>query len=333
MVLDTKATPRGQGGDKKGYNGWVISKVLLSVFAALALQAEIKVGIVGTDTSHVIAFTKILNDPSSPDHAPGARVVAAFKGGSNDVESSYTRVEKYAEELRTKWKLEIVPDIATLCTKVDAVLLESVDGRKHLPQFKELAKCGKPVFIDKPMASTLEDAREIARIAKQNNIAWFSTSSLRYSDAAMDLRSDKNIGAITWGPGPTEEHHYLDLSWYGIHPVEMLFTIMGPGCEEVTRVTAPLMDEVTCKWKGGRIGTVRALRPYGGYGAIAFREKEVVSGPPRPKVNYAPMLKEVVKFFETKVPPVPNEETLEIFAFMDAAQRSKEAGGKPTKLR
>ena len=78
---------------------------------------------------------------------------------------------------------------------------------------------------------------------------------------------------------------------------------------------------------------MRALRPYGGYGAIAFREKEVVSGPPRPKVNYAPMLKEVVKFFETKVPPVPNEVTLEIFAFMDAAQRSKEAGGKPTKLR
>lgn len=311
----------------------ILQALLLLLFPALTLRAEIKVGIVGTDTSHVIAFTKILNDPSSPEHAPGARIVAAFKGGSNDVESSYTRVEKYAEELRTKWNLELVPDIPTLCTKVDAVLLESVDGRKHLPQFKELAKCGKPVFIDKPLASTLEDAREIARIAKANNVPWFSTSSLRYSDAAMDLRSDKNMGAITWGPGPFEEHHQLDLSWYAIHPVEMLFTIMGRGCEEVTRVSAPMMDEITCKWKGGRIGSVRALRPYGGYGAIVFREKEVVSGPPRPKVNYAPMLKEVVKFFETKVPPVPNEETLEIFSFLEAAQRSKEAGGKPMKLR
>lgn len=306
---------------------------ILFLALASAATAELRVGIVGTDTSHVIAFTKILNDPAHPDHAAGAKVVAAFKGGSKDVESSHTRVDKYAEELATKWGLTIVPDIATLCTKVDAVLLESVDGRAHLPQFKELAKCGKPVFIDKPLASTVEDAREIARIAKQNNIAWFSTSSLRYSDTAMNLKSDKNTGAITWGPGPTEQHHYLDLSWYGVHPVEMLFTIMGRGCEEVVRTTTATMDEVTCKWKGGRIGTVRTLRPYGDYGAVAFREKQVIPGPNKLKVNYAPMLKEIVKFFETKVPPVPNEETLEIFAFMDAAQKSKEQGGRPVKVK
>lgn len=308
------------------------SLLLLPLFASLAL-AQTKVGIIGTDTSHVIAFTKIINDPSSPDHVTGAKVVAAFKGGSPDVESSHTRVDKYADELKTKWGLEIVDSISALCGKVDAILLESVDGRKHLPQFKEAVKCKKPVFIDKPLASTLADARAIAKLAKDNNVPFFSTSSLRYSDAVLQYKSDANQGVITWGPGPTEEHHYLDLSWYGIHPVEMLFALMGPGCQTVTRVESPSMTEVTCLWKGGRMGTVRTLRPYGGYGAVIFREKEVIQSGPKMKVNYAPMLKEIVGFFQTGKPPVDPELTLEIFAFMDAAQKSKEQGGKPVMLK
>lgn len=300
---------------------------------SLPLMAEIRVGIVGTDTSHVIAFTKIFNDPRNPDHVPGVRVVAAYKGGSKDVPSSYSRVDKYAQELQSDWKIEIVPDIPTLLSKVDAVLLESVDGRTHLPQFREIARAGKPVFIDKPLAATLEDAREIARLAKQHNVSWFSTSSLRYSDACLNWKSPANQGVITWGPGPTEEHHYLDLSWYAIHPVEMLFTLMGPGCEEVTRTTSKDSDVVTCRWKDGRIGTVRAMRPSADYGAVVFRDKEVLQSQPKMKVNYAPMLAQIAKFFETKQPPVPNAETLEIFAFMDAAQKSKEQGGKAVRLR
>lgn len=315
------------------YNSGSMRILFVCLAAALPLAAQIKVGIVGTDTSHVIAFTRILNDPSHADSVPGARVVAAYKGGSADVESSHTRVEKYAEELRSKWGLEIVPEIAALCGKVDAILLESVDGRKHLPQFREVVKCGKPVFIDKPLASTLADAREIARLAQQHRVPWFSTSSLRYSDAALQFRSADNQGAITWGPGPTEEHHQLDLSWYGIHPVELLFTLMGPGCETVTRTEAANQTEVTCIWKGGRVGTVRTLRPYGDYGAVVFREKQVLQSGPKMKVNYAPMLKEIVTFFQTGKPPVAPETTLEIFAFMDAAQRSKAAGGKPVPMR
>ena len=141
---------------------------------------------------------------------------------------------------------------------------------------------------------------------------------------------------MTWGPGPLEEHHHLDLSWYAIHPIEMLYTLMGQGCEEVTRISTADADVIVGRWKGGRIGTVRALRPYGDYGAVAYRKKakgqtSEISG----KVDggYAPLVHEIVQFFETGKPPVSNEETLEIFAFMDAAQRSKEAGGKPVTLR
>jgi predicted dehydrogenase len=307
--------------------------LLLTLAAGLPVAAQIKLGIVGTDTSHVVAFSRILHDSSHPDHVPGAKIVAAFKGGSPDVESSRTRVDNFAKELESKHGVEIVPTIAALCPKVDGFLLESVDGRAHLPQFREIAKCGKPVFIDKPLASTLEDAREIARIGKEKNIPWFSTSSLRYTDACLNWKSPDNQGVITWGPGPTEEHHYLDLSWYAVHPVEMLFTLMGRGCETVTRTVGKDSDETTCLWKDGRIGTVRSLRPYGDYGVVVFRGKEILQSPPKMKSNYAPMLKDVVEFFRTRRPPVPNEDTLEIFAFMDAAQKSKEQGGKPVKLR
>lgn len=301
--------------------------------ACAAGAADLRLGIIGTDTSHVIAFTKTFNDPANPDHIPGAKIVAAYKGGSPDVESSRSRVDGYAKELKEKWNLAIVPDIASLCGKVDAILLESVDGRKHLPQAREAFKCGKPVFIDKPLAGTYEDALEIAKLAKQAGVRWTSASSLRWSEIATTMKFEDTKAVITWGPGPEEEHHYLDLSWYAIHPVEMLFAIMGPGCTEVSRTTSPDGDMVVGKWSNGRIGTVRTGKPYSDYGAVVFRAKQTAQSHPKMKAGYPPMLREVMKFFQGGPLPVSNEETLEIFAFMDAAQKSKEQGGRPVAVK
>ena len=161
----------------------------------------------------------------------------------------------------------------------------------------------------------------------------FSSSSLRWSEIVEAIKTDGITGAATWGPGPMEPHHYLDLAWYAIHPIEMLYALMGTGCVEVTRTSSENVDVVVGRWKDGRIGTVHALRPRGGYGAVVFLPKGVRQGPAKGAHSYTPLLREIVKFFRTGVPPVPNEETLEIFAFMDAAQRSKEADGRPVKLR
>lgn len=307
--------------------------VLLLATAVHANAADLRLGIVGTDTSHVVAFTAALNDPSSPEHVPGARVVAAFKGGSPDIAASRDRIEGFTRTLRDKYGVEIVLTIAELCRRVDGVILTSNDGRVHLAQAREIIAAHKPMFIDKPLASTLEDAREIARLAKAAGVPWFSTSSLRYGVSSLNA-SDLS-GVDVWGPGPLEEHHQLDLSWYAIHEAEILYTLLGTGCEEVTRVTSTNADLVSCRWKDGRIGTMRALRPYSDYGVIVFHadakgQKGQFSAP---QSSYTPLVREIVKFFETGVPPVPNDETLELFAFMDAAQRSKEAGGRPMTLR
>lgn len=306
------------------------------VLCGIASAADLKLGIIGTDTSHVIAFIKTLNDPASKDYVPGAKIVAAYKGGSPDLDSSWSRVDQYAEELKTKWNVEIVPDIPTLCSKVDGILLESVDGRPHLAQARQVIAAKKPMFIDKPLSATLEDAREIARLAKEAGVPWFTSSSLRWSSIVSSVRASDAIAVTTWGPGPMNDKHYLDLAWYAIHPIEVLYTLMGTGCVEVTRIASTGEtghDVIVGRWKDGRTGTVYALRPYGPYGATVIRRKAVLQSPEKYSVSYNDMLKEIVKFFQTGQPPVPNEESLELFAFMDAAQRSKEADGKPMKLR
>jgi hypothetical protein len=299
--------------------------------------ADLRLGTLGTDVSHVIHFSRILNKPGEPDHIAGARIIAAYKGGSPDIVSSRTRVDQFAEQLTKEYGVEIVPDIPTLCEKVDGVLLESGDGRIHLEQAKQVIAARKPLFIDKPLASTLDDARAIARLAAEAGVAWFSSSGLRFNQLGTEYKYADTTGIDVWGPGPTEPHHYLDLSWYAIHPIETLYTLMGMGCVEVTRISGgdsnSGSDVIIGRWKDGRIGTVRTLRPSGGYGVVVYRPKAIVQSPPNVPFTYAPLVQEIVRFFQTGKPPVANAETLELFAFMDAAQRSKEAGGKPTPLR
>src|SRR5439155_13628359 len=294
--------------------------------------ADLRLGIIGTDTSHVIAFTKALNDPAASDRVTGARVVAAFKGGSPEVKESSSRVERFASQLRDTYGVQFVGAISELCAHVDGILLESVDGRAHLAQAKEAVKCRKPIFIDKPLASTVADAREIARIAAAAGVPWFSSSSLRFGEIES-LKRPGIRGAVVWGPGPFEEHHQLELSWYAIHAAEMLFTLMGTGCVEVARSTSEQADVVTCRWKDGRLGSMRTDRPTSKYGAVVFQENYDVQSQPAIKVDYLPLLREIVQFMRNGKPPVSEKETLEIFEFLDAAQRSKQKGGSPVSIR
>ena len=310
---------------------------LLSAAAPAAAQpAEIRVGIIGTDTSHVTAFTRLLNDKRDPNHVPGARVVAAFKGGSPDVDESRTRIDRFAAELKDKWGVEFVDSIEALCEKVDAVLLESVDGRPHLNQVRPVFKAKKRVFIDKPFTASYADAREIVRLSRDSGVPFFSSSSLRFlADVQAIKKSDKHggiAGAFTFGPENLEPHH-PDLFWYGIHAVEMLYTLLGPGCEKVSRVKTDIGDTVVGTWKDGRIGTMRGLiQGKQDYGAVAFGMKAVLATPVPIQSDYRNLVVEIVKFFQSGVPPIQPEETLEIMAFMEAADLSKARGGAPVAL-
>ena len=294
---------------------------------------ELRLGMIGLDTSHVVAFTKLLNDSSDKNHVPGGRVVLAYKGGSADIESSHTRVEGYAKELQDKFGVKMVDSIEELCQGVDAVLLESVDGRPHLAQARPVIQAKKRLFIDKPVAGSLRDAIEIYRLARQHQVPVFSSSSYRYYESLVAVK-ETPVGdiraVISYGPAHLEPHH-PDLFWYGVHPTEALFTILGTGCESVVRMATPDTDVVTGIWSRGRSGTLVGLRqgplPHK---VTVFGTKGVAEQ--KGSGDYAPLVREVMKFFQTGVAPVSPEETLEIFAFMEAADESKRLGGRPVNI-
>jgi len=312
---------------------WDVSKFTTTVeVAAVDEKAEpkqLRVGIIGLDTGHVIAFTKILNDPMAKDDVAGCRVVAAYPKGSPDIESSTSRVPKYTEQIK-ELGVEIVDSIPALIEKVDVVLLETNDGRPHLEQVLPVLKAGKRVFIDKPIAGTLADAVAIFEVGRKYKVPLFSSSSLRFGTASQEVRNGK-IGKVktceTTSPASRDKTH-PDLFWYGIHGVESLFTVMGTGCVSVKRTdSTPGKDVVVGQWKGDRTGTFRAGS---GYSGKATGEKgESVVGK---YDGYRPLLVEVVKFFRNGKPPVSEAETLEIYAFMEAADESKRQDGAEVTL-
>ena len=308
----------------------LILALSLAMSPALPAADELRIGIIGLDTSHATAFTELLNDPTAPGHVPGARVVAAFKGGSPDIPSSIGRVEEYTAVLRDRFKVDICPTIAEVCGKVDAVMIESVDGRPHLTQAREVIAARRPLYIDKPLAGSLRDAIAIMDLATAAGVPIFSSSSLRFAAGTRAVRGG-SIGRVqhaeTTSPSPIEKTH-PDLFWYGIHGCESLFTVMGTGCESVTRGTTPdgtIM--VTGTWSGGRKGIFRESRTYGG---LARGERG--EAPVGAFDGYAPLVAEIVAFFRSGKPPVTAEETLELFAFMEAADESRRRGGAPVAL-
>jgi predicted dehydrogenase len=317
-----------------------LSVVLLVTFTPNAVLPDepartLRVGIIGLDTSHVVAFTQLLNNPKAEGDLAGVRVVAAFPGGSPDLPASRDRIAGFTAQLKDKFGVEIVDSIDELLKKVDVVLLESVDGRPHLEQVKPILKAKKPVFIDKPVAGTLADALRIYELAQESNVPVFSSSSLRFAPEVAKVRSNPRIGAVlgcaTYGPCEIEAHH-PDLYWYGVHGCENLFAVMGTGCESVVRVHTPDTDLVTGTWKDGRIGTFRGIRvgKNKGYGMTVFGADGIETTSVNP--DYGPLVAEICKFFKTRKSPVSAEQTIELFAFMEAADESKRKDGAPVTL-
>jgi hypothetical protein len=311
------------------------------ILAALAIHAHaiaqdspklLRAGIIGLDTSHVPAFTKLFNNPQADGDLAGIKVMAGYPGGT-DMPASANRVAKFTEQVRGMG-VEIVDSIPKLLEKVDVVLLESVDGRIHLQEAREVFKGGKPVFIDKPLAGSLAEAIAISELAKKHKVPLFSSSSSRYGEDLRKLIGNPEVGdilgAATWGPCSYQEGT-PDFFFYGIHGIEGLFTLMGTGCETVVRTKGTHQDVATGHWKDGRIGNYRGIvkgkADYGfaAYGSKGVQQASRISG-------YEPLCRQVGKFFRTGESPVSIEETIEICTFMEAADESLRQGGKPVAL-
>lgn len=311
-----------------------VSCLIAAVFSSRAVAAEpLRIGLIGLDSSHAVSFSKTINAENARSEFANAKVVAAFRGGSPDLATSTDRIEGFTKTI-TEMGIEIVPTIEALLPKVDAIILNSVDGRVHLQQAKPVLEAGLPLFVDKPITASLEEARELIALSKKTGTPFFSCSTLRFCAEVTALQKESLagnvVGCVAYSPCKLDPTH-PDLFWYGIHGVETLFTVMGPGCVSVQRTQEDGVEVVTGVWKDGRVGTFRGIRDgAAGYGVVVFGKKKVEHVPIR--VTYELMLVEMVDFFQSGEPPVSPEETLEIVAFMTAADKSRDANGQTVKL-
>ena len=296
-------------------------------------QNTIRFGIIGLDTSHSIAFAKELNAKEPREAVAGCRVIAAYPHGSADIESSASRIPNYTKQIEDMG-IAITESVEELVDQVDVVLLETNDGRLHLEQALIVMKAGKPLFIDKPISASLVDCIAIYKAAEHYKVPVFSSSSLRWMKGAQEVRNGsigKVYGCDAYSPCSLESTH-PELYWYGIHGVEALYTVMGVGCETVTRASTTGLDQVTGTWADGRIGTFRGIRDgKRGYGAVAFGEKAIQTL--GPYAGYGPLVEAIVHFANTHETPVTSAETIEIYTFMEAADESKRQAGKPVALK
>ena len=312
--------------------GLSIAGSALPLFSKGSSISGKRVGIIGLDTSHSAVYTKVMNSAGASSEFGGYKVVAAYPKGSLDIESSVKRIPGYIEEVK-EMGVEIVDSIPDLLKKVDVILLETNDGRRHLEQAIPVLKAGKALFIDKPITASLADAIAIFEAAKHYKVPVFSSSTTRFMSSVQEVahgKIGKVLGADSYSPCEIEETH-PDFFWYGIHGVEILYTVMGTGCKSVVRVHTEGTDVAVGTWDDGRIGTFRGTRTgKHTYGGTAYGEKgNAVLGPIE---GYKPLLSEIIQFFQTGNPPVKSEDTLEMCAFMEAADESKRRKGASVNL-
>lgn len=294
----------------------------------------IKLGLLDFDTSHAVEFTKRLNRTGIDEEqfVDGATVVIGCPGESK---LSPERIPGYTEQMR-KLGVPLVESPKEMIGKVDAMLIEAVDGSVHLDRARPFLEAGIPCFVDKPFACSVADAKAIAELAAKKKLPLFSSSALRYAPEITahlaDPKHGKVVGAATHGPASRHDRN-PGLFHYGIHAVEMLYTILGPGCESVTCTSDAQTDAVTGHWKDGRIGTVRGTRsgPVV-YGATVFAEKTTTHLAVGTKFIYRELLKKVVECFTSGKPPIEVATTIEIVAFIEAANASAANHGMVRRL-
>ncbi len=290
-----------------------------------APAADIRIGVVGLSV-HSAAFSKILNDPQKAADLEGCRIVALYHPkGNPDVDFTPEQLAGFEKEIRAAG-VQIVASMKEMLALSDVVMIETNDGRPHLEEVMPAFKAGKPVFIDKPVAENLAAVLKIYDTAAKMKVPVFTSSALRYVDNLSKIDKSQVLGADTYSPAALEKSH-TDLFWYGIHAVEPLFTAMGAGCKEVMQVQHSEGEDVVVGfWDRERVGTVRGIRSgKRGFGGTVFTEKDIITLDTF--TGYRSLVVNVVGFFKTKVPPVPVEETIEIYAFMEAAMESRKKGG------
>lgn len=291
------------------------------------MSQDKKIAIIGLDTSHATAFPKLMQDPEteSSQKISGIRAVSClrFETAFQGKEGLDTR-QAYLESIGVK----VTEDFEEAVADCDAIMIEINDPALHLEYFEKCAPLGKPIFLDKPFADSVENMCKIIELAKKYNVRFFTASSLRF-DIDFVEGLEKGLAAekgMTWGPCGIPPKG-SGIIWYGCHTFEMLQRIMGRGAVSVSGIKDENNYLFRVKYADGRVGMVDLSSTSYKYGAlIRSKENEGVFVNVTCRVPFYYMLmKEFVKFLDGEQ-PVALEDSVEVMALQEAALKSIESG-------
>ncbi len=336
------------------------ASLAILAFSSQNLHAEtppVRVGILGLDNYQGLAYAELFNNPKAEGDLAGVQVVAAYPIGSDDYPESAALMARWKETfarfgadtekgaLKEYHPVVMVESVNDLLARCDAVMMMSLDGRLHLRQAESVLRAGKRLYIGRPLASSLADAVAILKLAETTGTPCFSSSQHRFSPGFIGMRDHPEVGKVlgcdVYG-GYDLKSPKADDFIRPLHSLETLYTIMGPGVKTVACSSTPLAESFTLVWKDGRVGTYRGIKEGKiKYSATVFGDLGVsTSGiyghgvptqgvvPTKDKyMGYEGIAHEMAKFFKGGPPPVAASETLEIFAVLQAAERSKARDG------
>lgn len=286
----------------------------------------IKVAIVGLDTSHSIEFPRRMQAADCPPDqlVPGMRAVTCLRfetpfQDKKGLDERQSRLESWGVRVTTRFE-EAVADC-------DAIMLEINDGAFHLDYFKKVAALGKPVFLDKPLATTLSDGRAILRLMHKHKTRVWSGSSLPFCPdmdgtrgKLAEIKRAHVFGAL--GDAPAGD----SLVWYGVHTFEMLQRIMGTGALSVRALETRGSILAVVDYGAGREGVVETIRGTWLYGGsiqgLIKKEPVVVPFTCNFTYGYRDILRRIKTFFAGGAAPVDMRTTFEGLAMMTAARQS-----------
>ena len=323
----------------------LVSLITISHAVAPAVLADekvpVRVGILGLDNYQAVAFAQLFNDPKATGDLAGLRVTLAYPGTpSEDIPESVSGLPKWKEQIAA-FQVRLVESVDDVLANCDAVMIMPLDGRRHKELITAAIKARKRIFVGRPLAATFDDVIAIQRLAAAAQVPLWTSSQHRYSPGFSGMRNHPEVGKVigcdVYGGCHTVPHH-SDYYWHALHGIETLYAIMGPGVESVRCTSTEKADVITAIWKDGRVGTFRGIKEGAiKYSATVFGDQGVsiagVYGHGIPVKGVAPtndkymgyegIAIEIAKFFKGAPAPVSPEETLEIFAFMEAARVSK----------
>jgi hypothetical protein len=281
----------------------------------------VRVGMLGIENSHSVAYTRLWQGEASPEErVAGARVVACLFQARTDQDADDEK--KFLAQLQEMGVEKVVSKPEDMLGDVDAVAVVSRDGNEHLPLAAPFLKAGLPTFVDKPMATDLKVAREIVALATAGNAPLFSASAVRYAPEVTEYQGARDdFGAVrtgtVWCPASR------DLAFYGIHAVEVMSALWGPGAKWVSAFHS---DEKHLAWVGYEDGGVYACQlvryGYPGFWFTYLGEKK--SGATEIHSTYVPICQAMTRMFHDRRTPLDPAISLESVAILEAFGKSRD---------